>query len=109
MSNVQEQIPTGPAWAALLSAAMGCFTFGVAVDLCEASKAISAKLNLYNPTGDLSGKSTLAVVVWIIAWLILHEQWKNRTIAATGKLSAAIVLLVVLSLLATFPPIFGML
>jgi hypothetical protein len=109
VSNTQEQSPTGPAYAAILAAAIGCIAFGISVDVAEAFPAVSKKLNLYNPTGDLSGKSTLAVIVWIIAWSILQARWKNRTIGAVRSLCTVIVVLIVLTLLATFPPLFGML
>ena len=54
----------GPVWAAIISASAGCAAFGLLVDLAEASKSFSNALNFYNPTGDLSGKSTVAVVSW---------------------------------------------
>ena len=46
----------GQGWAAILAAAICCFAMGVIIDLAEASTGISKALNLYNPTGDLSGK-----------------------------------------------------
>lgn len=107
--NHSSNIPTGPAWAAILAAAIGCFAFAVAVDLAEAFPAVSRALNLYNPTGDLSGKSTFAVAVWLVSWAILHARWKNRMIISVGAISSVILVLILLAVLATFPPIFGLL
>ena len=82
-----ENIPTGPAWAAILSAGFGCLSFGILVDLAEASPKISIALNFHNPTGDLSGKSTIAVAIWLITWFILHMIWKKQTPKSPGACS----------------------
>jgi hypothetical protein len=94
----------GPAWAALLAAGIGCGVFGVIVDLAEVFKPVSKKLNLYNPTGDLSGKTSVAILVWLIAWVLLHLRWKNRTIYASRTISLVTFILVVAGLIAIFPP-----
>jgi hypothetical protein len=103
-----ENIPTGPVWAAILSAGIGCFAFGLLVDLAEASKGFSNALNLHNPTGDLSGKSTLAIAIWLIAWAVIHTLWKNRTIQSPGKITAITATLIVLAMIAVFPPFFSL-
>jgi hypothetical protein len=108
MNPVEELSPTGPAWAAIIAAAIGCACFGLLVDLSEAFKGVSRALSFYKPSGDLSGKSTLAVVGWLIAWAILRFRWKNRNIQSPGRLMIVCVVLLVLSLLATFPAVFGL-
>jgi hypothetical protein len=97
--------PNGAAWAAILAAGIGCAALGALADLTEFSKAASAKLNFYNPTGDLSGKSTIAVIIWLVAWGALHARWRSKTIRATGRIAAAAIILVVIAILATFPPL----
>jgi hypothetical protein len=103
-----EPIPpipkTGPAWAAILAAGIGCAAFGVVVDLAEAFPRCSKLLNIYPPSGDLSGKSAAAVIVWIVAWLMLHFRWNKRDIARPGLVSGLTFLLVVVGLVAVFPP-----
>ena len=94
----------GSAWAAILAAGIGCAAFGVTVDLAEKFSAVSKKLNLYNPTGDLSGKTSVAIVVWLIAWILLHIGWKNRSIRASGTISFVTFVLVIIGLAAIFPP-----
>ncbi|MGA2231771.1 MAG: hypothetical protein ABSH22_12805, partial [Tepidisphaeraceae bacterium] len=95
-------IPTGPAWAAILAAGVGCAVLGLLIDLAEAFKSVSTTLNFYNPTGDLSGKTIVAIAIWLIAWAVLHARWKNRTIESPGKVMAATLILILLALLAVF-------
>jgi len=99
-------LPDGGAWAAILAAGIGCLALGLCIDLAEASKAISNAMNFYNPTGDLAGKSTIAVLVWLVSWMILHARWKNRNLRSPGKISAVMLILVALAMVAAFPPFF---
>jgi hypothetical protein len=100
--------PTGGAWAAILSAAIGCAAFGVATDLAETSKPISKFLNFYSPTGDLSGKSTVGIVTWLLAWAILHVLWNGRNIQRTGTIAVISVIFLLLGLISIFPPFMEM-
>lgn len=108
MNPIDELTPTGPAWAAIVAAAIGCALFGLLVDLSEAFKGVSRALNFYNPSGDLSGKSTIAVAGWLVAWVILRVSWKGRNIERPGRLMVVCVVLLLLALLATFPAVFGL-
>ncbi|HSU68280.1 MAG TPA: hypothetical protein VLJ39_15485 [Tepidisphaeraceae bacterium] len=103
-SASQEATPNGPVWAGVLAAGIGCAAFGVLVDLCEASKGISKALNFYNPTGDLSGKTTVAILVWLLAWGALAAAWKRREFRSGGTILTITIVLVLLSILAVFPP-----
>ena len=40
--------------------------------------ALSRVLNVYKPTGPLSGVSTAAIVMWLAAWAMLHYRWQGR-------------------------------
>jgi hypothetical protein len=53
--------------------------------------------------GGLSGKSTLSVIIFFVAWAILHYMWKDKETDFTRISSIAIALLLV-GLLGTFPP-----
>ncbi|HEY1685482.1 MAG TPA: hypothetical protein VGG19_12020 [Tepidisphaeraceae bacterium] len=97
----------GSAWAAILAAAISCVAFGALVDLAEASGRVSHMLSFYNPAGDLSGKSCVAIVIWLFVWGWLHVRWRNRNITS-GKLGVVAIVLILLSLLATFPPFFNL-
>jgi hypothetical protein len=96
----------GGAWAGILAAGIGCATFGLLVDLAEASKKISNFLSLYSPSGDLSGKTTVAICVWLIAWGLLYARWKARTIRSSGAIMAIALTLVGVGILAVFPRVF---
>ena len=108
-SDSKPQIlPSGPAWAAILAAGVGCAALGLLVDLAEASRAISNALNFYNPVGDLSGKTILAVIIWVGAWAVLHLRWKDRDVTSPNRILVLTLTLILLALIAVFPPFFGL-
>ena len=96
----------GSAMAAFLGAGIGSFAMGAIVLLNEAG--ILAAPAVYAPAGGVSGRTTLATVAWLIAWGLLHYRWKGREIA-TGRVSALTLVLLALGILATFPPVWGLL
>jgi hypothetical protein len=106
--SIAETVPNGPVWAAILAAGIGCATLGLVIDLAEAFKSVSNALNFYNPAGDLSGKTTVAVAIWLVMWAVLHARWKNRSIPSPGKIMAVTLILIFLALIAAFPPFFGL-
>jgi len=97
-------LPNGPGAAAVLSAGIGTFALAVLAVAGDKSAAIKQALNFYHPTGPLSGVTTLAILLWIDAWAILDWRWRKKNVAIARITTAALVLLV-LSLLLTFPPI----
>jgi hypothetical protein len=98
-----ETIPNGPGAAAILAAGIGCAVVGILALAGDASAAIGKMLNFYNPVGTLSGVSTLAIIVWLVAWFFLNLQWRTKTVnLATVNVIAFIGL--VICLLLTFPP-----
>jgi uncharacterized membrane protein YidH (DUF202 family) len=99
----------GAAWAAILSAGIGCAALGLFIDLGEGTKLFGRILNLYDPVGNLSGKTIAGVSVWLIAWALLHWKWKGREIHRSGRIVAATLLLVAIGILASFPPVFELL
>jgi hypothetical protein len=96
----------GSAMAALLGGSIGPFAMGAVVLLNEAG--IFAAPTLYAPAGGVSGRTTLATIVWLIAWAVLHNRWKAREIAP-GRVGAVTVILIVLGVLGTFPPVWALL
>ena len=100
--------PNGPAAAAILAAGIGCATIGILAFAGDASGAIGRLLNIYNPTGTLSGVTTIAIIVWLVAWFALNRLWRTRTVAMGGVNVAAFVLLAV-GFLLTFPPFMDLL
>lgn len=99
-------MPNGAALAAVLGAGIGAFALGSFVVLNEAG--IFTAPSLYGPTGGLSGRSTFAVVTWLIAWGVLHARWRKRDVAA-GRVFTWVLVLVGLGVAMTFPPVWGLL
>jgi hypothetical protein len=107
--DTPDTMTNGAAWAAILAASVGCFSFGLLVDLVELSKHVKTAMTFYNPVGDLSGKSTVAVGIWLMVWVALHRRWRGRNHAKAGVIGRAAICLVLLSMLMTFPPLFDLL
>ncbi len=57
--------------------------------------------------GDLSGKTIIGVVVWLVAWLVLGLVWKDREVGFRPLIITSAILLVV-GLVCTFPPFFDL-
>lgn len=97
-------LPNGSGAAALLAAGIGSFALAVLAIAGDRIAAFGKFAVFYKPTGPLSGVSTCAIVVWLVAWLILDLSWKRRNVAL-GRVSAAALALLIVGLLLTFPPI----
>lgn len=95
----------GKALAALVAAGIGCAALGVVTTLAELSPGLKSILNVYDPVGPLSGKTTVAVIVWLIAWYVLARRWRVRPPVMTSALVATFVLIGV-GVVGTFPLFF---
>lgn len=98
--------PNGGALAAVLAAGIGALAMGLFVIANEAG--IFAAPSLYGPSGGLSGRSTFAVIVWLVAWGVLHARWRNQDVAA-GRVLAWAVALIALGVVMSFPPVWELL
>lgn len=101
----KENLPNGPAAAAILASGIGSLALGLFTTLAQAITPIGSALNLYNPVGPLSGKTTGAVVIWLVAWAVFHGLWKNRQVDF-AKVFIATLIMIALGLLGTFPLFF---
>ena len=99
------QPTNGAALAAFLAAGIGAFGMGLVVILNEAG--LFSAPTLYGPAGGVSGRTTLATAIWLVAWAILHRRWKGRSLQP-GRVHAATAVLIVLGLILTFPPVWGL-
>jgi hypothetical protein len=102
-----NDLTNGPAAAAILAAGIGSMALGLFVILAQASNAVKNALNFYSPVGPLSGKTTVAIVIWILSWMILHSSWKNKQVSFAGVFTVSLIL-IILGLLGTFPPFFDL-
>jgi hypothetical protein len=65
--------PNGAALAAFLAAGIGGFAMGLIVILSETGLFVPP--TLYQPAGGVTGRTALAVVLWLVAWAVLHSRW----------------------------------
>ena len=108
MSNTQvsrsEVIPNGPGAAAILAAGIGSGAMGVLALAGDAFASVKSLLTFYNPVGALSGVSTVAIVIWLVAWFVLASRWDNRNVDM-GTVNLISFALLVVGVLLTFPPV----
>lgn len=97
--------PNGPVFAAVIAAAVGTFVLGLFTTLAEVSEKLKDWLNWRNPVGPLSGKTGLAVVAWVGAWLVLGIVWRRREIDERKAIMVSAIL-IGLGVLGTFPSFF---
>ena len=97
-------LPNGSGAAAILSAGIGSFMLAFFAIAADKSAVLKNLFVFYRPTGPLSGVTTAAILVWLIAWGILEGRWRSRTVALT-RINAVALVLLGLSLLLTFPPV----
>lgn len=107
MTSTRHQlVPNGKPIAALMAAGMGSASLGILTILAEVSpKMIKPALNFYDPVGPLSGKTSVAVLIYFMGWLILNTFMKKRELDETFWLKI-IFGLVLFGLLTTFPPFY---
>jgi hypothetical protein len=96
--------PNGSAAAAILAAGIGSISLTIITIAADQSASLNTLLNFYKPTGSLSGVTTTAIAVWVLAWFTLDLLWRRRELPLQ-MINIASVILLVLSLLGTFPPV----
>ena len=103
--------PNGPVAAAFVAAGVGSFAVGLTVVLAEMSEDIADFLRfdenygLGSGVGPLSGKVALAVIAFIVSWVVLHVVWRGKELDFSKVLIVSLIL-VGLGFALTFPPIF---
>ena len=97
--------PEGPVAAAILAGGIGCLALGVFTTLAEASVDIKDWLQWSDRVGPLSGKTVMAVIVWLIAWAVLHVVYRTKPFETRRALTFALIL-VALGAVGTFPTFF---
>ena len=102
--------PNGPVSAALLGAGIGSAIFGLVTLIYELNdkSAFAQSMVWVKPVGGLSGKSSLGVIAFFVAWAILHYIWKDKE-TNFNRISMISFILLAIGLLGTFPPIWHLL
>jgi hypothetical protein len=95
----------GPISAAIIAAGIGATALGLLTTLAEASMGVKDALEWSASVGPLSGKTSLAVVVWLLAWAVLHTVLRNKPYETVRALVISLVL-IALGILGTFPEFF---
>lgn len=102
---VGADLPDGPAAAALIAAGVGCLAMGAFTTIAEASASFAKTLTYNTDVGPLSGKTILTVIVWLVAWVILHLAVRRREVGITRALTVCLILTAG-GFLLTFPTFF---
>ena len=100
-------LPNGPVAAALVAGGIGATAIGLLTVLAEASTGIKNALNWYNPVGPLTGKALLGVIIYFVAWAVLHFMYRGKNVNFTRAAALGLALLGV-GLITTFPPFFDL-
>lgn len=95
----------GPALAAILAAGIGCAVLGIVTLWAEASAPFKALMLWWPPAGPLTGKTTVAVIAWLVSWIGLHLRWRHLEMSYT-KVWTWTLVLIALGWIGTFPPVF---
>lgn len=99
------KVATGVAAAAMVAAGIGTFITGVMTTGAVISAGLKEALNLYNPAGPLSGKTTVGVLAWLISWYLINRAWHDQDRNLKQAFTITLVL-IFLGLVLTFPPVF---
>jgi hypothetical protein len=105
--QVETRVATGEAAATFLAGGIGCFVLGVLVTLAEMPALVDLKngLNWSNPVGPLSGKTGVAIIAFLLSWVIAYFTMKDKDVNLKTYVIVAGVL-TALGFLMTFPPFF---
>lgn len=102
-----EYVTNGAAAAAFLAAGLGSLILGILTTAAAANANLANMLKISADVGPLSGKVIYTIVLWLIAWGVLHFAWRDRQVAF-GKVFAATLVLIGLGVLGTFPLFFDL-
>jgi hypothetical protein len=97
--------PEGPISAAIIASGVGALALGILTTAAEASTSVHDWLEWSDRVGPLSGKTIVAVIVWLVAWAVLHAVYRRRPIETRTALIVALVL-IGLGVIGTFPDFF---
>ncbi|HEU5084079.1 MAG TPA: hypothetical protein VFU14_12120 [Acidimicrobiales bacterium] len=98
-------LATVVAFIVLYYGGIGAAALGLFTTLAEASTDLKEWLDFKSDVGPLSGKTIMAVIVWLVAWAVLHVVYRDKPQETRRALTIAVVL-VALGVLGTFPTFF---
>ena len=105
-TQYEKKLPvSGPAAAAMIAAAIGALVIGILTTGSVIIEGLKSALNLWAPAGSLTGKTVIGVIIWLISWAALNASWKDKDYDLRKAFLITLVLLV-LGVILTFPPVF---
>jgi hypothetical protein len=98
----------GTAIAGLFSSGLGVVSLGLLIILSEAHASLKNALVFDGPVGPLSGKTTVAILIWLFSWAVLHLLWRNQELPWNRwwKISSGTL---IVGFFLCFPPIYDLL
>jgi hypothetical protein len=91
--------------AAFIAGGVGSVALGLMIIGAETNANIRTALTWNTGVGPLSGKTGIAVIAFVVSWVILHFYFRDRPVKLARSFTISLVL-IVLGLLLSFPPIF---
>ena len=91
--------------AAMIASGIGSLVLGITIILAEVNANIQTFLIWHSGAGPLSGKTSISVIAFVVGWIVLHYVFKRKAVSLTTSFVITLILLV-LGLLLTFPPVF---
>ena len=95
-------VPNGAALAAFLAAGIGALGLGLVVFLNELG--VFEVPALYGPAGGVTGRTAAGGVIWLVAWVALHNRWKDRRMESSGTFGLSLIL-IALGFVLCLPPV----
>lgn len=105
MTRNDNEKPNGPAFAAVLAAALAFAVLGVITTLAEVFGGFGDWLAFSGSVGMLSGETIIAIAAYFVSWAGLALLWR-RSEPRFAPLAVITAALIAIGLLGTFPPFF---
>jgi hypothetical protein len=105
LTQDRAYVATGAAAAAMISSGVGTLVLGLMTTGAVISEGLKNLLNWWNPAGPLTGKTGVAVIVWLLSWFLFNAVWKGKEVNL-NRVFTTTMILIGLGLLFTFPPVF---
>lgn len=97
--------PFGPVAAVFLAAGVGALVLGILTTLAEANESVKSWLEWSTSVGPLSGKTIIAVIAFVVAWVVLGIALRGKDPKPSTVFTWTAVLVAV-GLVLTFPTFF---
>jgi hypothetical protein len=97
--------PFGPVAAVFLGAGVGALVLGILTTLAEANVSFKSWLEWSTSVGPLSGKTIIAVIAFVVAWVALGFGLRGKNPKPSTVFTWTAVLVAV-GLVLTFPTFF---